>query len=161
MEKLTKKEMDLIELLNSDKCQNYYTGNKRWTRKSADYAGNAAILLKKLGFKIIEEFITGNDAPRGGWSGRYCKLTENGKKNPIILECLQNLSIICKKKQAKLLAQNKTKWQENLKDCCQKRLVCESKNGKRKLNRQIRFYAYNLGIDLSIIDFNEFVQKTA
>ena len=159
--KMDKKDLNIIASLMSDKCRNCYTGQGRYTHKSADYVKQAENLLISLGFRRNIDFTIGNDAPKGGWQGNYCKLTENCKKSPILNDCMKNLSDIEKVKNEKLLSQNRTKWENCLVECCQKRLVCESKNGKKRLNGQIRQYASNLGIDLTSDDFHTFVEITA
>jgi hypothetical protein len=77
--KLTKKETDLV-LEAVREVRNGYTGSGRFSKKGADSAGQAAEALETLGLKTGRHFERGNDAPKGGWSGEFCKLTAAGKR---------------------------------------------------------------------------------
>lgn len=94
MKTLTKKETKLLKQFalevsrkNGWKCwPNYYTGSGSWSRCSADYAEQIDRILTDLGMIRGKHFCTGNDAPRGGWTGDYVELLPAGKRWKIIKE---------------------------------------------------------------------------
>lgn len=59
---------------------NYYTGSGRFSKKSADHNQHLVHTLQELGLIEGRHFITGNDSPRGGWSGGFVKLMAAGKR---------------------------------------------------------------------------------
>ena len=65
---------------------NYYTGSGSWSRCSADYANQIHNVLIKLGMVPGKHFCTGNDAPRGGFTGDYVELFPAGRRWKIIKE---------------------------------------------------------------------------
>ena len=58
---------------------NYYTGNRRFSKKSADHFRRLVNLLILIGLVEGCDFETGTDAPRTGWSGLYVRLINDGK----------------------------------------------------------------------------------
>ena len=63
---------------------NYYTGDRRWTRCSSDYAGLIVQKLESLGMSEGKHFEFGNDAPSGGHTGKWVRLTSLGKRRKVI-----------------------------------------------------------------------------
>ena len=86
--RLNKKERDLVGYLarSSDHTvhPNYYTGTGRWARRGANDAGRLAGALDKLGLVQGKHYITGNDAPRGGWTGEFVHLLPLGRRRKYI-----------------------------------------------------------------------------
>jgi len=72
---MSKKEDDLIRLLLSSCVRNHYNGAGKYTQRSSDQIMPTIAMLERLGFKLATHYEYGNDAPRNGWSGDYCKLT--------------------------------------------------------------------------------------
>ncbi len=89
--KLSKKERDLVGQLarSSDHTlrPNYYTGRGRWARRGADDASRLASALGSLGLLQGKHYITGNDAPRGGWTGEFVHLLPLGRRR----KCIRDL----------------------------------------------------------------------
>ena len=70
----------LSKLLETSKLYpNYYTGQGRFSKKSADYALQLEHLLTSLSFTSGKDFTAGNDAPKQGHTGKYISLTNSGK----------------------------------------------------------------------------------
>ena len=94
MKNLTSKQAKLLKQFalevsrkNGWRCwPNYYTGSGSWSRCSADYANEIHNVLIKLGMVRGKHFRTGNDAPRGGWTGDFVELLPAGKRWKIIKE---------------------------------------------------------------------------
>lgn len=84
---LSKKETNLV-IEASDEVRNGYTGSGRFCKKGADYASQAATALEALGLKSGRHFVRENDAPRGGWSGEFCKITSAGKRIKAVRDIL-------------------------------------------------------------------------
>ena len=63
---------------------NYYMGSRRCPRKSVDYAENLVEKLTDLGMRRGKHFMSGNDAPRGGHTGEWVKLTPLGRRRKAI-----------------------------------------------------------------------------
>jgi Fe2+ transport system protein FeoA len=62
---------------------NYYTGSGRWSRRSTDYAGQLVKRLEGLGMVQGRHFEVGNDAPFGGHTGEWVKLTPLGRRRKV------------------------------------------------------------------------------
>ena len=78
--KLNKREHDLMKTLlkHGRIAPNYYTGQGRFSKKSANHALYLVQALQSHGFKRMVHFKTGNDSPRGGHSGEFVELTKRG-----------------------------------------------------------------------------------
>ena len=63
---------------------NCYTGTGRFSSKSADHNQHLVHTLEELGLIEGRHFVTGNDSPRGGWSGGFVKLMTAGKRLKVI-----------------------------------------------------------------------------
>ena len=68
---------------------NCYTGTGRFSSKSADHNQNLVHTLQELGLIEGRHFVTGNDSPRGGWSGGFVKLMTAGKRLKVIKTMMQ------------------------------------------------------------------------
>lgn len=87
MKKLTHREGEALASLARVKDRlypNYYSGTGRFSKKSADHALFLKNLLLRLGFVEGKHFETGNDSPRGGWSGEFVSLLPAGRRRKII-----------------------------------------------------------------------------
>jgi len=83
----TRKEL-VLNLLNSrgKYYPNYYLNSYSSWKKGANKALLLEDILITLKLKKGKHFITGNDAPRGGYSGNFVKLLPLGKKLKVIKE---------------------------------------------------------------------------
>ena len=59
---------------------NGYSGRGRYASKTANHAGTLANTLEGIGLVRGQHFTTGNDAPRGGWSGEFVTLLPAGRR---------------------------------------------------------------------------------
>ena len=86
----TRKEL-VLNLLNSKGkyYPNYYLNSYSSWKKGANKALLLEDILIALKLKKGKHFITGNDAPRGGYTGNFVKLLPLGKKLKVIKELNQ------------------------------------------------------------------------
>ena len=65
---------------------NGYSGRGRYASKTADHATTLADSLEELGLVRGRHFTTGNDAPRGGWSGEFVTLLPAGRRLKVVTD---------------------------------------------------------------------------
>ena len=70
---------------------NHYNGSGRWTTKSADYAGRLSELLTTMGMVRGKHFETGNDAPKGGWTGNFVRLLPLGRRRKLVRDLRESV----------------------------------------------------------------------
>ena len=82
IDKLTKRQFEALDRIANQGIArlNYYSGSGRFSKKSADHNQHLVHTLQELGLIEGRHFITGNDSPRGGWSGGFVKLMAAGKR---------------------------------------------------------------------------------
>ena len=72
------------ELLTTGKSiRTCHTSGRGRFLKNLDYTGDTEQVLKCAGLKYGVDFITKNDAPRGGACGQYIELTSKGRRKMI------------------------------------------------------------------------------
>ena len=152
----TKQQKILCSLFHGS-IRNYYTGTGRYTRKSADYVEKARVILDSCGLKCPRHYHYGNDAPRGGWSGDYLKLTTSGKRLKIVKTAVEVVQTYEQKKETKRKAINLDKYKARLPQVCHERIYGDnSKNHRKQLNAEIRFLADELDLTIpehGLLDF--------
>jgi hypothetical protein len=65
---------------------NGYSGRGRYASRTADHATTLADSLEELGLVRGRHFTTGNDAPRGGWSGEFVTLLPAGRRLKVVTD---------------------------------------------------------------------------
>jgi len=86
IDKLTKRQFEALDRIANQGVArlNYYSGSGRFSTKSADHNRHLVYTLQEMGLIEGRHFVTGNDSPRGGWSGGFVKLTSAGKRLKVI-----------------------------------------------------------------------------
>ena len=86
IDKLTKRQFEALDRIANQGIArlNYYSGSGRFSTKSADHNQHLVHTLQELGLVEGRHFVTGNDSPRGGWSGGFVKLMAAGKRLKVI-----------------------------------------------------------------------------
>jgi len=60
----------------------YTQGSGRWT-SIADHLNETKWMLNRIGLKESFDYTVGNDAPKGGKTGYYIKLTSRGRRKMV------------------------------------------------------------------------------
>jgi hypothetical protein len=75
---------------------NGYSGTGRHVSKTADHAATLTESLELIGMAKGRHFSTGNDAPRGGWSGEFVTLLPAGRRLKVIADIRRSDPVIAK-----------------------------------------------------------------
>lgn len=87
---------ELAESGNWTVHPNGYSGCGRHVSRTADHAATLSLALASIGLVFGRHFSTGNDAPRGGWSGEFVTLLPAGRRLKVITDIRRSKPVIAK-----------------------------------------------------------------
>ena len=93
MSELILKKSEITTLKNLilyGEVRNFYTGKGRFSKKSVNHVIQAKCLLERLRINK-KHFEVSNDAPRGGWSGDYCKIKNSALNLSVFKRVLEEI----------------------------------------------------------------------